>query len=69
MNCGVSGHCARRGGRAETFSQTPGEPLFSAAASAASWSSGAAPDGAIHNHLTIDLNDFLSIFGRMTAAH
>jgi hypothetical protein len=44
-------------------------PPFAAAASAASWRSGASPDGAIHNHLTIDLNDFLSIFGRMTAAH
>jgi hypothetical protein len=42
--------------------------LFIAAVSAVSWSSGAALAGAIHNHLTIDLNDFLSIFGRMTAA-
>jgi hypothetical protein len=39
---------------------------FIAAASAASWSVSLA--GAIHNHLTIDLKDFLSIFGRMTAA-
>jgi hypothetical protein len=44
-------------------------PLFSGAASAASWSSGASLAGAIHNHLTINLNDFLSIIGRMTAAH
>jgi hypothetical protein len=44
-------------------------PLFSAAASVASWNSAASPAGAIHNHLTIDLNDFLSIFGWMTAAH
>jgi hypothetical protein len=42
--------------------------LFIAAASAASWSSGASLAGTIHNHLTIDLKDFLSIFGRMTAA-
>ena len=43
--------------------------LFLGAASAALWSTGAALAGAIHDHLTIDLNDFLSIFGWMTAAH
>jgi hypothetical protein len=42
---------------------------FLTAISAASWRSRSAPAGAIHNHLTIDLNDFLSIFGRMAAAH
>jgi hypothetical protein len=43
--------------------------LFSAAAAVASWSNGASLADAIHDHLTIDLNDFLSIFGRITAAH
>jgi hypothetical protein len=43
--------------------------LLLTAASAASWSARSSPAGAIYNHLTIDLNDFLSIFGPMTAAH
>jgi hypothetical protein len=44
-------------------------PPFSAVAAVASRSNGTSLAEAIHNHLTIDLNDFLSIFGWITAAH